>query len=98
MAACAYRLRDAGAVAVNQARNLLHPGARCTNHADGSEPYCVCETKWHAPDDRGAAVRSHEQQTFFESQLLECALVCDADVIAEYHHVHTELQRLTRFG
>src|SRR5207302_1011312 len=49
-------LRDARAVAVYKRGDLLHAGARSSNHPHLAAPHDVREAEGHATDDRRAAV------------------------------------------
>ena len=92
----ADRLRDAGAVAVDQAAHLLQAGPGRADQADRAAPDGVGEPERHAVEDRGPAVRAHHQQALCPGQRLQLDLVLDRDVVAEEEHVEAALERLER--
>ena len=92
----ADRLAHPGAHRVDQARNLLQAGARRCDQADVAAPHRVGEAERHAIDDRGAAIGAHHHQPARARQFLERDFVGEIDVVAEHHHVESEVQRLPR--
>ena len=98
VAAGADRVRDAGAAAVHQARHLLRAGARGAHHADRAAAHRVGEAERNAVDDRGAAIRPHDEEVSLPSILLQGNFIGERNVIAEQHHVEAEPQRLHRLG
>ena len=57
--------------------------------------YGVREPERHAVQDRGPAVRAHEEQVLLHGQALELQLVRDRHVVAEEEHVQTPLERFS---
>ena len=61
-------------------------------------PHGVGEPERHAVEDRGAAVRAHDEQALARGERLELDLVLDRDVVAEQEDVEAPLERLERLG
>ena len=77
----AQRLRDAAALVVDAAAELLQAGARCGDDADVAAAHDIRESQRHAVDDRGAAVRPHHQQVSGAGECLDLELFSDRNVV-----------------
>src|SRR5262245_1175107 len=83
---------------MDAAGHFLHAGARRADHADGAAPDGVGEAERHAGDDRGPAVRPHDEEALLRCEALHRLLFGEWDVVAEEEYVQAALQRLERFG
>ena len=96
VAAHADHLRAALAEAIDEAADLLEPRAGGADEADGPAPDGIGEAERHAVEDRGAAVRAHDEELLLRGEPLEEGLVGDGDVVAEDEDVEPALERLER--
>ena len=77
--------------------DFLGSGSRGADHADLPPPDGVGKAQGFAVDDRRTAVRTHHQQAFFDSFLLESQFVFNRDVVREEHHVQPCVKRFVDF-
>ena len=83
MAARSDSLRDARALPVDEASDLLQPCAGGADAADLAAPHHIGKGERHAVDDRRAAVRTHDQKIAVAAKLFQRDFVFERDVVAE---------------
>jgi hypothetical protein len=83
---------------VNAARHFLQSGTGRGDEADVAAAHDVREAERNAVDDRRAAIGPHDEQLARRGVALDHALVVDADVVREQHHVQSGRERLQRLG
>src|SRR5262249_56463373 len=76
------------------AAKLLDARAGRPHDADMTARHFVPEAKADAIDDRGAAVRPHEQQPAAQRLVLEQNLVSDRDVVGKAENAEACIQRV----
>ena len=82
-------MRYPAAIPRDQAAHLLNAGARCADDPDIAARYGIGESERHAAEDRGAAIRPHDQQSLVVRLFLQRALRRDRYIVAEDHRVQT---------
>ena len=81
---------------MDEHRELLQAGSGSRDHPDVPAPHPVGEGERHPVDDRGAAIRSHDQEPAPAGLALELDLVLHRHVVAEEQNVQAQPQRAPR--